>query len=617
MSLNKDQTAKVVEQMPGEGEEEEGGGGRGTLSGKLPITTKGKKGDNANTPGTVGATGEIPAKTTTYVFPPASSELVSESVSGVAVGGSVTHPGGGAEPSLSSQQGFSQHKDIQAQTNNPRLTSTTRHSLKRKEVEGCASASSFTSATMGAAFTTRVAPPHPQQESILLNQSSAPSVTLKGIPTTQSVVRGKPPLLKTASLGPGISAFGSEEERQKTIQQQQQQASKSGVLQSAVGRLQNPLPTCSLSGNNKVATSYHQQIQQQQSIDSSGVVQVQSSRIQQAPHHHIHQHHPPHHHQPLSVSISYGGGASVPSGVSIPSAMRLPQKSALKSGHIRSASHGGVIAPTRTIDLSSSTTSTEGTSSTGIPTKPSAMKRGHTRAASQGQIVEDSGGPLKSHSRAPSKTDFILPPGHLEKEKERERSSSNSALRGGTGSGSGVEGIHGPGVGGFRGYESDVPRFPGKGHSRQASRTESIYTLRNHPIPGRSKLFFWRKIKTENSRYRTIVPNHCVAPEISISSDQHPNNKYCNNRICTTKYTAISFLPKNLFEQFHRFANLYFISIVLLNWFPQISAFGKEIAMLPVMFVLGVTAIKDLFEDRRRYNSDKRINNTTCRVWDR
>ena len=68
--------------------------------------------------------------------------------------------------------------------------------------------------------------------------------------------------------------------------------------------------------------------------------------------------------------------------------------------------------------------------------------------------------------------------------------------------------------------------------------------------------------------------------------------------IRTTKYTILTFLPKNLFEQFHRVANVYFVIIVILNWIPQISAFGKEVAMIPIVFVLSVTAIKDAFEDR-------------------
>ncbi len=40
---------------------------------------------------------------------------------------------------------------------------------------------------------------------------------------------------------------------------------------------------------------------------------------------------------------------------------------------------------------------------------------------------------------------------------------------------------------------------------------------------------------------------------------------------------AIPSLPR------HRFANLYFLFIVLLNWVPAINAFGKEISMLPVI----------------------------------
>ena len=112
---------------------------------------------------------------------------------------------------------------------------------------------------------------------------------------------------------------------------------------------------------------------------------------------------------------------------------------------------------------------------------------------------------------------------------------------------------------------------------------------------------------------RTVVPNHAVPP--SVKAKHHPNKAYSDNAIRTSKYTPLSFIPKNLLEQFHRFANLYFLFIVLLNWIPAISAFGKEVAMIPVIFVLGVTAIKDAFEDYRRRQSDLRINNSTCRVY--
>ena len=251
-------------------------------------------------------------------------------------------------------------------------------------------------------------------------------------------------------------------------------------------------------------------------------------------------------------------------------------------GHARSASHGAVGS-----SLNSS-------SSVGAAGRPSALKqnRGHQRAFSQGQIGEGgTGSALRGHSRVGSRTDFILPPGH--------RDADSAAV----GSGSATK-----------------PSCRG-GHSRQASRSESIYTLRQSGPPS-----FWNRFQSyirrlggkaaaEEPRFRTVVPNHRVP--LQTSRKAHPNGHYPDNRIRTTKYTFLSFLPKNLLEQFHRVANLYFICIVLLNWVPAINAFGKEIAMIPVLFVLGVTAIKDLFEDRRRHVSDKRINNSTCRVYKR
>ena len=89
-----------------------------------------------------------------------------------------------------------------------------------------------------------------------------------------------------------------------------------------------------------------------------------------------------------------------------------------------------------------------------------------------------------------------------------------------------------------------------------------------------------------------------------------------SNTIRTTKYTVLTFLPKNLFEQFHRFANWYFLFIIILNFVPQIQAFGREVSMLPLVFVLSVTAIKDAFEDLRRFRSDREVNNRAVQVYD-
>lgn len=121
-----------------------------------------------------------------------------------------------------------------------------------------------------------------------------------------------------------------------------------------------------------------------------------------------------------------------------------------------------------------------------------------------------------------------------------------------------------------------------------------------------------RRKRSVGERYRLVAPKHA-------QTDEDLNNihsKYnLGNSIKTTKYSLWSFLPKNLFEQFHRFANIYFLVIIILNLIPEINAFGKYIAMVPLIFVLSVTAIKDLYEDRRRYKSDKAVNNNICHVF--
>lgn len=89
---------------------------------------------------------------------------------------------------------------------------------------------------------------------------------------------------------------------------------------------------------------------------------------------------------------------------------------------------------------------------------------------------------------------------------------------------------------------------------------------------------------------------------------------YKGNQIRTTKYSLLSFLPRNLFEQLHRFGNLYFIFIAVLNFVPLVQAFQPEVSVVPIILVLGTTALKDLWEDYRRFRSDRLENRQPCWV---
>lgn len=111
---------------------------------------------------------------------------------------------------------------------------------------------------------------------------------------------------------------------------------------------------------------------------------------------------------------------------------------------------------------------------------------------------------------------------------------------------------------------------------------------------------------------RTVVPCSTDNEEL------HQHLKlYKSNKIRTTKYSLLSFLPKNLFEQLHRLANVYFIFLAALNFIPLVEAFQPEIALVPVMLVLLVTAVKDIWEDYRRFKFDHLINRLLCHVYSR
>jgi len=68
-----------------------------------------------------------------------------------------------------------------------------------------------------------------------------------------------------------------------------------------------------------------------------------------------------------------------------------------------------------------------------------------------------------------------------------------------------------------------------------------------------------------------------------------------DNSICTGKYTLLTFLPRNLFEQFHRVAYIYFLALILVNQIPVLAVFGRFLSLVPLLSVLTVTAIKDAY----------------------
>ncbi|KAB2611661.1 phospholipid-transporting ATPase 2 [Pyrus ussuriensis x Pyrus communis] len=95
---------------------------------------------------------------------------------------------------------------------------------------------------------------------------------------------------------------------------------------------------------------------------------------------------------------------------------------------------------------------------------------------------------------------------------------------------------------------------------------------------------------------------------IYINDDESSQYLYCDNRISNRKYTLLNFLPKNLWEQFSRFMNQYFLLIACLQLWSLITPVNPASTWGPLIFIFAVSASKEAWDDYNRYLSDKKAN---------
>ena len=93
-------------------------------------------------------------------------------------------------------------------------------------------------------------------------------------------------------------------------------------------------------------------------------------------------------------------------------------------------------------------------------------------------------------------------------------------------------------------------------------------------------------------------------------NDNHRNRIYKlrDNAITTTKYNIFTFIPKGLLYQFSRLSNVYFLFTAIIQSIPLISPLTSLTAIIPLIFVLGVSMIREAIEDLVRNTYDN-LNN--------
>ncbi|KAK1945820.1 putative phospholipid-transporting ATPase [Phytophthora citrophthora] len=89
-----------------------------------------------------------------------------------------------------------------------------------------------------------------------------------------------------------------------------------------------------------------------------------------------------------------------------------------------------------------------------------------------------------------------------------------------------------------------------------------------------------------------------------------------SNAVKTAIYTPFNFLPKNLFKQFTRFSNVYFLIITVLQLLPQVtSSNGVPTMVVPLLFIIIVSGVRDIMEDVQRHQADTEQNRAPVRMF--
>ncbi|XP_020234713.1 probable phospholipid-transporting ATPase 8 isoform X2 [Cajanus cajan] len=113
-----------------------------------------------------------------------------------------------------------------------------------------------------------------------------------------------------------------------------------------------------------------------------------------------------------------------------------------------------------------------------------------------------------------------------------------------------------------------------------------------------------------NKGYSRVV--HCN----DLDNPEAVQLNYGGNYVSTTKYTAFNFIPKSLFEQFRRVANIYFLVVACVSFSP-LAPFTALSIVAPLLVVIGATMAKEAVEDWRRRKQDIEANNRKVQVYGR
>lgn len=143
---------------------------------------------------------------------------------------------------------------------------------------------------------------------------------------------------------------------------------------------------------------------------------------------------------------------------------------------------------------------------------------------------------------------------------------------------------------------------PSAGRSRKPPRDSPFDGIRRSARAIRSDVrrYMNKRGAKEDAKERLIRIND------PVTNDR--DGRFADNYISTSKYNVISFLPKFLFEQFSKYANVFFLFTACIQQIPNVSPTNRWTTIVPLGIVLLASAFKEIKEDVKRHQSDAELN---------
>lgn len=187
------------------------------------------------------------------------------------------------------------------------------------------------------------------------------------------------------------------------------------------------------------------------------------------------------------------------------------------------------------------------------------------------------------------------------------------------------------------GHDDDDKVIERKGSIMKRYRWGTTRNKKGQPTVGRAKTLRWRnrweanfkpnhdnhnddddesdddKTKNRADELRSVYYNMPL-PQEMLTDTGEPNATYPRNKIRTTKYTPLTFVPKNLAFQFKNIANIYFLIMIIMGFFDVFGVPNPGLSTVPLIVIVVITAIKDAMEDSRRTITDIEVNNTPTHI---